>query len=237
MTGRAEGIVRYLCIVLVVLIATGMPATAHHQVRYEGGPVGLVIPAIAHGEMLVLAKYRARILDIADRQSPTDETLRRLAGFVSLQYFACFWGVVPGSLSDETGPFNECSHAYLAGVRALLTHLTTMSGDQSSAKGLEARIAEELASDPTFGTLCVNSNEVFDSGIVIGPDWQLAPTHLPTVLTFSLLAIALVAGMLIGPLIAACCQAYILNSPTGDGSARAVGAGQGCGDSASAADT
>jgi hypothetical protein len=111
--------------------------------------------------------------------------LRRLAGFVSLQYFACFWGVVPGSLSDEQSPFNECSHAYLAAVRALLMHMTAMPGNQSAAKDLEARVDAEIAGDPNHNAICSNSSESFDSADVIGPDWQLAPAHLPTVLTFS----------------------------------------------------
>lgn len=194
MTGRAAGITRYICVAFAILIAASMPANAHHQLPHDGGPIGIVIPAIPHGEMLVLAKYRARILEIAARQVPADPTLRRLLGFVSLQHFACFWGLFPGSLSDETSPFNECSHAYLAGTRALLEHLVTMPGDQSSAKVLQASIAEELASDPTFAALCVNSSEAFDSGIIVGPDWQLAATHLPTLITFSLFAVAL-AGL------------------------------------------
>jgi hypothetical protein len=160
------------------------PASAHHQNANDGPIRGVAIAAIAHGEMPVVAKYRSRILDLADRQPMTDPTLRRLAGFVSLQYFACFWGLVPGSLSDERSPFNECSHAYLAGVRALLQHMTAMPGNQSAAQALLTRIDSEIASDPGAGLLCSNSNETFDSAEVIGPDWQLAPTHLPTVLTF-----------------------------------------------------
>jgi hypothetical protein len=124
----------------------------------------------------------------------TDPTFRRLAGFVSLQYFACFRGLVPGSLSDETSPFNECSHAYLAGTRALLAHMVDMPGDQSTAKTLQERIDAELASDPSFGALCSISQEIFDSGIIIAPDWRMFPGHPPTVLTFSAFTLFITAG-------------------------------------------
>ena len=50
-------------------------------------------------------------------------TMWRLEDYLSLQSFACLWGLVPGSVTDEASPFNECSHAYLAAARALLLHL------------------------------------------------------------------------------------------------------------------
>jgi len=186
------------CLVVAVLalallaLAVLTPAAAHQSPPHEGPTIGVAIAAITHGEMAVIARYRAEILDLAARQPRTDPTLRRLAGFVSLQHFACFWGLVPGSLADETSPFNECSHAYVAGTRALLAHMVAMPGDQSAAVALAARIEAQLASDPAANMLCANSSEAFDSAIVIGPDWQLAPAHLPTVLTF--LGLAALAG-------------------------------------------
>jgi hypothetical protein len=172
------------CVIAVSMLAACTPVGAHHQLPHEGATIGVAIPAISHGEMPVVGRYRDRILDLAARQPRTDPTLRRLAGFVSLEHFACFWGLVPGSLSDEMSPFNECSHADFAGARALLAHMVGMPGDQSAARALAARIDTEIASDPAFSVLCSNSNQAFDSGIIIGPDWQLAPAHLPTVLTF-----------------------------------------------------
>lgn len=183
-----------LAAVLAMLVIA--PATAHHQ--SNDGPIrDVAISAISHGEMPVVARYRSRIVELAARQPVTDPTLRRLAGFVSLQHFACFWGLVPGSLADEQSPFNECSHAYLAGARALLAHMTEMPGNQSAAKELEARIDAEIAADPTSRAVCSNSSQTFDSADVIGPDWQLAPLHAPTALTFSVLAILMAAGMVV----------------------------------------
>jgi hypothetical protein len=185
---------RRSCFIVALLLVACTPSRAHHQRPHEGATIGVAIPAIGHGEVLVVAKYRAQILDLAARQPRTDPTLRRLSDFVSLQHFACFWGLVPGSLSDETSPFNECSHAYLAGARALLAHMVAMPGDQSSARALAARIDTEIAGDPAFSVLCSNTSQAFDSGIIIGPDWQLAPANLPTTLIFSALMIVAVAG-------------------------------------------
>ena len=180
-------------IVAAAIVAISAPARAHHPRPQQGTLIGVEIPAIGHGEMLAVANYRSDILALAQRQLRTDPTLRRLMGFVSLQHFACLWGLVPGSLTDEASPFNECSHAYVAGTRALLAHMGTMPGDQSAAKTLEARIAADIAADPVFAALCANSSETFDSGMIIGPDWGLVPSHLPTVLT-GLLLLALAAG-------------------------------------------
>jgi hypothetical protein len=179
---REKRCLSFLVAVVLSLLAPA-PAFAHHALS-DGPIVGLAIPAIAHGEMSVVARYRKQVLDLAARQAVTDPIFRKLSGFVSLQYFACFWGLVPGSLSDENSPFNECSHAYLAGILSLLDHMAGMPGNQLPARELEARLNAEIASDPDHGTLCSNSSETFDSAVVIGPDWQLAPAHWPTVLTF-----------------------------------------------------
>lgn len=186
---------RLVLFVAALTLAAGAPARAHHMSAPRGGgPIGVAIPAISHGEMPVIAKYRTEILDLAARQPQTDPTLRRLGGFVSLQHFACLWGLIPGSMSDEDSPLNECAHADLAGTRALLAHMATMPGDQSAAKALMARIEAELAADPARGAICSSSREDFDSGIVVGPDWGLAPTHPPTILTFLGLVLLAAAG-------------------------------------------
>ena len=182
-----------LLIAIVSMLAV-TPVDAHQQGSNDGPIRGVAIPPISHGEMPIVAKYRSQVLDLAARQPVTDPTLRRLTGFVSLQTFACFWGLVPGSLTDEPSPFNECSHAYLAGARELLVHMTAMPGNQSAAKELEARMEAEIAANPDRNVVCSNSGEIFDSADVIGPDWQLAPLHLPTVLTFSAFVALVAAG-------------------------------------------
>jgi hypothetical protein len=183
----------FIAALLMLVMCTS--SSAHHQTAREGATVGVAIPSITHGEMPIIAKYRGYILDLAATQPRTDATLRRLADFVKLQYFACFYGLVPGSLSDDSSPFNECSHAYLAAARALLGYMAAMPGDQSAAKALDARIDAEISSDPTFAVLCSNSDTQFDSGVIVGPDWRLAMAHLPTVMTFSITTFLAAAGL------------------------------------------
>lgn len=185
--------VRLFIFAFLWALLPSVPAAAHH-VRHEGPIAGISIPAISHGQMPVYAKYRAAILDLAARQPATDPVLRRLSGFVSLQSFACFYGLVPGSLADEDSPFNECSHAYLAGTRALLAHMAEMPGDQSKARALQKRIGEELQSDPTSGAMCGSSGEAFDSAVIVPPDWGMISTHWPTLLTLSALMILIAAA-------------------------------------------
>jgi hypothetical protein len=195
MTGRIRTTGRSPLLAAILTMLAMTPVCAHHQPQNDGLIRGVAITAISHGEMPVIARYRSWILDLAARQPVTDPTLRRLAGFVGLQRFACVWGLVPGSISDEQSPFNECSHAYLAGTRALLAHMIEMPGDQSAAREVAARIAAEIASDPTAQAVCSNSSQTFDSADVIGPDWQLAPLHAPTVLTFAALALLIVISV------------------------------------------
>jgi len=185
-----------LLAVVAAFFVSISPANAHHAKRVRPGEaVGVAIPAISHGEMPVFAKHLPDIMDLARRQPRTDATLRRLQGFVNLQTFACFWGLGPGALSDEGSPFNECAHGYLAGARALLTHMAEMPGDETEARALQRRIAEDLARDPALGAICSNSKEAFDSGIVVGPDWGLALTHMPTLATAAGILSAIAGGL------------------------------------------
>jgi hypothetical protein len=102
------------------------------------------IPNLSHGQMAVIANNRTAILDLAARQIPTDPTLRRLEAFINLQFFDCMWGMIPGSVEDESSPFNECSHAYLAATRALLLHLQTMPGARAPVRALIAKVEREM---------------------------------------------------------------------------------------------
>jgi hypothetical protein len=59
---------------------------------------------------------------------------------------------------------------------------------------LQERINVELASDPAFGALCSNSQQVFDSAIIVPPEWTMVPAHPPTVLTFCAFTLLVGAG-------------------------------------------
>ncbi|HVZ02040.1 MAG TPA: hypothetical protein VHA35_21215 [Dongiaceae bacterium] len=172
----AAGLVACLCL-------AAAPAEAH---RTTTGPTtGISIPGLTHGQMAVIAEYRSQILALADRQPfDTDETFFRLRNYVELQYMYCLWGVVPGSVADESSPFNECSHAYLSGLQALLLHMRTMRGDQTEVVALIDRIELEMLAHNASMILCQYSNEPFNTADHVSPHWRDVPFHAPSLLTF-----------------------------------------------------
>ena len=156
------------------LLTVGLPLPAEaHRVRSEGPAAkGIPIPSLTHGQMAVIADNLSAIRDLADRQTPNDLVMRRLQDYVNLQRFACLWGVVPGSISDEGSPFNECAHAYLAGAQALLIHLRGMpDGNCKAVEALVAKIELEMLQNNTALALCRYSDEPFNTDAVIAPHW------------------------------------------------------------------
>jgi hypothetical protein len=178
-----------------MVVATSSPAWAHREATGRAAPAeSISIPNLAHGQMAVIADNRTAILDLAAQQMPTDPTMRRLEAFINLQFFDCFWGLVPGSVEDEGSPFNECSHAYLAATRALLLHLQDMPGDRTSVRALVAKIENEMLGNNASLVLCRYSDEPFNTAERIPPHWGEIPFHLPSLMTFSGLAL-LVGGL------------------------------------------
>jgi hypothetical protein len=131
--------------------------------------------------MSVIADNFSAIRELADRQTPSDLILRRLQDYLSLQYFACAWGLMPGSIKDEASPFNECAHAYLAAAQALLLHLRQMPGGDGAVGSLVARIEVEMLQNNTALALCRYSDEPFNTNEVIGPRWREIPFHPPSI--------------------------------------------------------
>ncbi|MGO9941364.1 MAG: hypothetical protein ACLPIC_01100 [Rhodoblastus sp.] len=142
--------------------------------------------------MAVIAANKAAILELAARQTPTDPVMRRLEGYIHLQFFACMWGLVPGSLNDENSPFNECAHAYLAGTRALLMHLLAMPGDRAPVRALVDKIELEMLENGASLVMCRYSDEPFDTAEIIGPHWGEIPFHPESLFSFAGLALAIV---------------------------------------------
>jgi hypothetical protein len=170
--------IAYLCAML-----WAQPALAHHT--SIGPTTGLSIPGLTHGQMAVISEYRSQILALADRQPfDSDETFFRLRNYVDLQLFYCGWGLMPDSITDEASPFNECSHAYLTGLQALLLHMRSMRGDQSRVLALIDRIQLEMLAHNASMVLCQYSSEPFNTADHISPHWREVPFHAPTMLTF-----------------------------------------------------
>jgi hypothetical protein len=174
---------------LLLTLAPADAAWAHRT--SSGSTAGLSIPALTHGQMAILAKYRSQILDLAGQQVfDADEVFFRLRNYVDLQRFYCFWGMMPDSISDEASPFNECSHAYLSGLQALLLHMQHMRGDQTRVAALIDRIQLDMLAHNASMVLCQYSGERFNTADHISPRWRDLPFHAPSMLTLLGMAIA-----------------------------------------------
>ncbi len=145
-----------LALFLVALVCLAAPAQAHRPPASGGPPpTGVVIPSLTHGQMAVIASNLSAIRTLAGNQIAGDMTLWRLEDYLSLQSFACLWGLVPGSIADEASPFNECAHAYLAAARAMLVHLRKMpNADHPAVEALIGRIETEMLMNDASLTLC-----------------------------------------------------------------------------------
>ena len=191
-TGRA-------CALTLTLLLAATTSTWAHREKGDraAAPNSISIPSLTHGQMMVIAENLSAIRALAAAQFPTDPVMRRLEGFVNLQTFACLWGLAPGSLTDESSPFNECAHAYLAGARALLVHLQHMpNGDRGAVNALVSRIEVEMLANDAALNLCRFSDEPFNTAQIVSPRWLDIPFHAPTVLTLSSALAGLFAGAL-----------------------------------------
>ncbi|RVD56083.1 hypothetical protein EN828_23435 [Mesorhizobium sp. M2D.F.Ca.ET.185.01.1.1] len=167
----------FLASALLVTLAASAQA---HSGSSTPPPPGIQIPSLTHGQMAVIAGYRGDILALAQAQTVTDPTFRRLYNHGNLQFTYCLWGLMPGSQGDEESPFNECSHAYLATAKALLTYMATMPTAQRQAKALISDIDADMVRSGASWILCQYSGEAFSTGAVVEPRWRDMVFHLPS---------------------------------------------------------
>ena len=143
--------------------------------------------------MAVIARHRAAILALAEKQPQTDPTFRRLLDHGNLRSAYCLWGLMPGSILDEQSAFNGCSHAYLAAAKALLIHMKTMAAAQQPAEALISAIDAELVQSGSSWVLCQYSADTFSTGAIVEPRWRDLVFHGPSLLALVLPAIRLLA--------------------------------------------
>ena len=180
-----------------LLTLAASPAPAHRIFERAGPPPqGLSIPSLTHGQMAVISDHIAEIRALARARNGFDMTTWRLEDYLNLQSFACLWGMVPGSIADETSPFNECAHAYLAAGRSLLLQLAKTPGlDRQAVGALTQRIELEMLANGAALTLCRYSDEPFNTNEVIWPHWHMIPRHPPTAALAASMFAALVAAL------------------------------------------
>ena len=171
---------------------------------------GIAIASLSHGQMAVIARHRAEILDRAAAHYPPDELLRRLGNYAALQRTWCLWGLMPGTVANEASPFNICAHAYLAATRDVLMRLQLLRPDDPGVVALLHRIEAEMIGAGTALALCQYSADGFNTAVLIGPDWSQLPGHLP-----SLAALVLAAGLAAAALVALLRPARVTGSARG----------------------
>ncbi|WP_052699327.1 hypothetical protein [Hyphomicrobium sp. 99] len=193
---RLRDVPRNLALLLCVFTASfAGPADAHNS-RAPLNTSGLPIANLTHGQLHVMDRYRNAIVDLAARQVSPDVETRTLYNFVNLQFAYCLWGLVPGALTNEDNPFNGCSHAYLAGSKALLDQLQRSSGDPAKANELASRIQSDMLRENTALQICSNGAAPLNTGEIILPEWAGVPFNpLKTLLIF--IGICILTGLLL----------------------------------------
>lgn len=160
-------------LVLLCVTATSLsdPAAAH---RSQGAvnTSGLPIANLTHDQLMVVARHKNAILGLAARQIHPDLETRTLLNFVNMQFSYCLWGFVPGSLTDEDNPFNGCSHAYLAGSKALLEQLQRSSDEPELANELASRIQSDMVREHAVGVICSNGVAPLNTSEIVLPEWS-----------------------------------------------------------------
>jgi hypothetical protein len=186
----------WFALVAALVMLAGWPSEAHRISTRDGPPpAGVSIPSLTHGQMAVIRDNLPAIRALAGARLGFDLTTWRLEDYLNLQSFACLWGIVPGSVTDEESPFNECAHAYLAAGRALLLRLRQgPNADPKSIDALISKIEVEMLADGASLNLCRYSDEPFNTDEIIWPHWGMAPFHAPTLAAVGAVLAMLAAG-------------------------------------------
>lgn len=183
MKTRALGILTVLCLFAGDAFA--------HRNRVPQDTSGISIPFVTHGEMAILSAYRTRILALGSLGSYDDRDLYKLMIFAKAQHARCLWTLVPGTLSDEASPFNECGHADLAGTKAVLLRAREVPRLAARATLLFSEIEHEMIMSGATLIGCAYSNSSFNTAEIVGPHWRSVPEHWPSFVSLSSLTVGL----------------------------------------------
>ncbi|CCM75322.1 hypothetical protein [Rhizobium mesoamericanum] len=169
-----------------------------HRRSGGGSHTGIAVAEISHGGMIMIAEYHARIIDLAGRATDTTEPFRRVLNYAQIQHAYCLWGKIPGSVTDEASPFNECSHAYLAATKAVLLSMRSMQGEAAEAEAIVSAIDAGMVLRGLALITCEFSGEAFNTAYIVRPVWKEVPLHLASMATLTGLFVALLAAAYCG---------------------------------------
>ncbi|WP_245310107.1 hypothetical protein [Rhizobium sp. R339] len=153
-----------------------------------GSDAGLDIPEISHGEMAVISDYRRGIIALASQAVDTNEPFRRILNYAEIQYSYCLWGRMPGSVTDEESPFNECAHAYLAATKAVLMAMRDMPREAHAAGEIISAVDADMVGRGLALITCRFSGETFNTADIIKPRWSQVPLHFASMASLTALA-------------------------------------------------
>jgi len=173
--------------ITALFLAVAGNARAHSR-SVGGSHAGLDIPEISHGEMAVISDYRSGIIDLASRAVETDEPFRRVLNYAEIQYSYCLWGRMPGSVTDEESPFNECAHAYLAATKAVLMSMREMPREAAAAGQIISAVDADMARRGLALITCRFSGEAFNTADIVRPRWSGIPFHAASLVSLTGLA-------------------------------------------------
>ncbi|WP_459457003.1 hypothetical protein [Rhizobium sp. No.120] len=182
----------------IFLMLLGWPASVAAHGGSSGSQAGIPIPSLTHGEMAVIAPYYGRMISLAESVSDTDETFRRVLNFAQIQRAYCLWGLMPGSVSDEESPFNECSHAYLAAAKAVLLQMRAMKVEKVPVDDLVSDIDTALVRNNLSLILCKFSGESFNTADLIRPKLADIAYHAKSLAAISSASLLVLAGLWLG---------------------------------------
>ncbi len=170
---------RWRDVILAGLLQLAATAGASaHAVPVPEDQSGVSIPAINHGAMAVLERYRDPILDLARSSPAGTPDIAALLTHNDAQRAACLWLLVPGSLTDEASSLNLCAHAETAGLKAILDRLVTVPGVQAAALDLQAAVEWDMILGGTSLEVCEHSGAVFNTATLVRPDWSAVASSL-----------------------------------------------------------
>jgi hypothetical protein len=179
----------------IVLLPFAAADAAAHPRTAGAQHTGIAVPEISHGEMIMMSEYRDRIIDLASTATDTNERFRRVLNYAQIQYAYCFWGKMPGGVTDEASPFNECSHAYLAATKAALLQMREMPREAAAAGEIVSSIDAGMVLRGLALITCEFSGEAFNTADVVRPRWSDVPTHAASMASLTALGALLGFGL------------------------------------------
>jgi hypothetical protein len=177
---EGQAVMRGLCMALLLAFGVwGPPDIARaHGFGAPEDQSGFAIPSIDHAAMQVIAPFRDRIVILARGAASGDAELSARLLHNQMQAANCLWLMVPGSLTDEDNPFNECAHADMAGLKAMVERMSLIPQTEEAARTLISDLDHDMVLAGTSFVLCAFSRENFNTASQVRPDWLAAVSYL-----------------------------------------------------------